>query len=74
MFAALSLVPDIDPLLMVAGLLFASAPMMSVFPILGQRFGLEERCAAALVGCTVLAFFSVSAVLALLRWQGLLPG
>lgn len=74
MFAALSLVPGIDPLLLVAGLLFASAPMMSVFPILGQRFGLEERCAAALVACTVLAFFSISAVLALLRWQGLLPG
>lgn len=74
MFAALSLVPGIDPLLMVAGVLFASAPMLSVFPILGQRFGLEERCAAALVGCTVLAFFSISALLALLRWQGLLPG
>lgn len=74
MFAALSLVPGIDPLLMVAGVLFASAPMLSVFPILGQRFGLEERCAAALVGCTVLAFFSISVLLALLRWQGLLPG
>ena len=74
MFAALSLVPGVDPLLMVAGVLFASAPMMSVFPILGQRFGLEERCAAALVGCTVLAFFSVSALLVLLRWQGMLPG
>lgn len=74
MFAALTLMPGVDPLLTVAGLLFASAPMMSVFPILGQRFGLEERCAASLVGCTVLAFFSVSAVLALLRWQGLLPG
>jgi malonate transporter len=74
MLAALMLVPGVDQLLMVAGLLFASAPMMSVFPILGQRFGLEQRCAAALVGCTVLAFFSVSAVLALLRWQGLLPG
>ena len=73
MFAALSLVPGIDPLLMVAGVLFASAPMLSVFPILGQRFGLEERCAAALVGCTVLAFFSISVLLALLRWQGLLP-
>jgi len=73
MFAALSLVPGVDPLLMVAGVLFASAPMLSVFPILGQRFGLEERCAASLVGCTVLAFFSVSALLALLRWQGLLP-
>lgn len=74
MFAALSLVPGVDPLLMVAGVLFASAPMLSVFPILGQRFGLEERCAAALVGCTVLAFFSISGLLALLRWQGLLPG
>ncbi len=74
MFAALSLVPGIDPLLMVAGVLFASAPMLSVFPILGQRFGLEERCAAALVGCTVLAFFSISGLLALLRWQGMLPG
>jgi len=74
MFAALSLVPGVDPMLMVAGVLFASAPMLSVFPILGQRFGLEERCAAALVGCTVLAFFSISALLALLRWQGLLPG
>lgn len=74
MFAALSLVPGVDPMLMVAGVLFASAPMLSVFPILGQRFGLEERCAAALVGCTVLAFFSISVLLALLRWQGLLPG
>ncbi|VXC82149.1 conserved membrane hypothetical protein [Pseudomonas sp. 8Z] len=74
MFVALSLMPGVDPALMVAGLLFACAPMMSVFPILGQRFGLEERCAAALVACTVLAFISVSAVLALLRWQGLLPG
>jgi malonate transporter and related proteins len=74
MFAALSLVPGVDPMLMVAGVLFASAPMLSVFPILGQRFGLEERCAAALVGCTVLAFFSISGLLALLRWQGLLSG
>lgn len=74
MFAALSLVPGVDPMLMFAGVLFASAPMLSVFPILGQRFGLEERCAAALVGCTVLAFFSISGLLALLRWQGLLPG
>ena len=30
--------------------------------------------AASLVGCTVLAFFSVSILLVLLRWQGLLPG
>ena len=66
--------PTMARVSVVAGLLFASAPMMSVFPILGQRFGLEERCAASLVGCTVLAFFSVSILLVLLRWQGLLPG
>jgi predicted permease len=58
----------LHPLLMVTGVLFASAPMLSVFPILGQRFGLEKRYAAALVGCTVLAFFSFSALLAQLRW------
>lgn len=74
MFAAMSLVPGVDPVLMVAGLLFASAPMMSVFPILGQRFGLEERCAASLVACTALAFFSISVLLVLLRWQGMLSG
>ena len=64
---------DIDPLLMVTGLLFAAAPVMTVYPILGQRYGLEQRCAAALVANMVLAFFSLNALLALLRWQGLLP-
>jgi len=71
---AFLLLPGVEPQLMVAGLLFASAPMMSIYPILGQRFGLEQRCAAALVAATVLAFFSISGLLALLRWQGLLPG
>jgi malonate transporter len=72
LLAAFLLLPGVEPQLMVAGLLFASAPMMSIYPILGQRFGLEQRCAAALVAATVLAFFSISGLLALLRWQGLL--
>lgn len=71
LLAAFLLLPGVEPQLMVAGLLFASAPMMSIYPILGQRFGLEERCAAALVAATVLAFFSISGLLGLLRWQGL---
>ncbi|CAM3953872.1 MULTISPECIES: AEC family transporter [Pseudomonadaceae] len=74
LLVAFLLLPGVEPQLMVAGLLFASAPMMSIYPILGQRFGLEQRCAAALVAATVLAFFSISGLLALLRWQGLLPG
>jgi len=70
LLAAFLLLPGVEPQLMVAGLLFASAPMMSIYPILGQRFGLEERCAAALVAATVLAFFSISGLLALLTLAG----
>ncbi|MFI8481022.1 AEC family transporter [Pseudomonas sp. NPDC078700] len=54
------LLPVEDPALRVAGVLFACAPMMSIYPIVGQRFGLEGRCAAALVGATVLSFVTYS--------------
>lgn len=54
---------DIEPAMMMAGLIMASAPMMSVYPILGQRFGLEGRCAAALVMTTLASFFSISLLL-----------
>lgn len=61
------LLPPTDPMLKVAGVLFASAPMMSIYPILGQRFGQEGRCAAALVACTVLAFGSISLFIGLMH-------
>ncbi|MNP75516.1 hypothetical protein D3C76_1725840 [compost metagenome] len=61
-----ALLPPVDPVLRVAGVLFACSPMMSIYPILGQRFGLEGRCAAALVVCTVLAFVSISGFIGLL--------
>lgn len=69
---AFVLVPDIEPQLKVAGLLFASAPMMSIYPILGLRFGLEERCAAALVAATVLAFVTISTLIGVLGQAGYL--
>lgn len=50
----------VDPLLKVAGVLFACAPMLSIFPIVGQRFGLEARCAATLVATTVCSFMTIS--------------
>ncbi|MDL5601257.1 hypothetical protein QS468_51695 [Bacillus subtilis] len=61
------LLPTTDSMLKVAGVLFASAPMMSIYPILGQRFGQEGRCAAALVACTVLAFGSISLFIGLMH-------
>jgi hypothetical protein len=65
-FASFWLLAPIDPQLLVAGVLFASTPVMSIYPILGQRFGLEGRSAAALVVSTCLAFFSISALVAIL--------
>lgn len=55
-----SFLPVSDPSLRVAGVLFACAPMMSIYPIVGQRFGLQGRCAAALVGATLLSFVTYS--------------
>ena len=55
-----SLLPVSDPVLASAGVLMAAAPMMSIYPILGARYGFEGRCAAGLVGATVLSFLSVS--------------
>jgi len=55
-----TLLPVSDPVLATAGVLMAAAPMMSIYPILGARYGLEGRCAAGLVVATVLSFLSVS--------------
>ncbi|MCQ4259468.1 AEC family transporter [Stutzerimonas stutzeri] len=56
-----TMLPVSDPVLATAGVLMAAAPMMSIYPILGARYGFEGRCAAALVVATVLSFLSVSA-------------
>ncbi|WP_070887020.1 AEC family transporter [Pseudomonas sp. D1-3] len=60
---AFTLVPGIDPVMKAVGVLFACSPMMSIFPILGQRFGLEDRCSATLLVATVLSFFTISVAL-----------
>ena len=45
----LLLVPGIDAPLRSAALVYAAAPMLSIFPVLAQRFGLDKLCAAALL-------------------------
>jgi len=62
-FAMLLLLPPIDPQLRLAAITFASMPMLSIYPILAQKYGQEGLCAAALLAATVTAFFSISAVL-----------
>lgn len=69
--AGLWLVPDIEPPLRSAAVLYAAAPMLSIYPVLAQRFGLDRLCAAALLAATVASFVTISGWLWLLH---ALPG
>lgn len=60
------LFPDLDPGMRKAGLIFAASPLLSIYPIIGMRYGLEDRCSTALLLCTGLSFITVSTVIALI--------
>lgn len=53
--------------LMAAGIILASAPMLTVYPIFGQRFGLGTLCAAALVAATAVSFATMTAAVGMLE-------
>jgi predicted permease len=69
-FALLWLLPPIDPLLRTAAVLFAAMPMLSVYPVLAQKYHHEDFCAAALLATTIASFFSISALIWLMGEQG----
>lgn len=52
-----------DPVLHRAGILIASLPMLSIFPILGQKYGEESWCASGLLVATVSSFATLSFVM-----------
>lgn len=60
-----ALVGGVSPGLAAAGVVLAAAPMMTIYPILGQRFGHEGLCSAALVVATALGFLTMTAVIAM---------
>lgn len=60
------LLPPNEPALRAAAVIFAATPMLSIYPILAQRYGFEEMCAAALLLATVLSFVTISIALWLL--------
>lgn len=66
-FAVLLILPPMDPVLHQAALIIASIPMLSVYPILAQKYGEEEWCAAALLAATVTSFVTISAMLWLIN-------
>ncbi|MBD8532916.1 MULTISPECIES: AEC family transporter [unclassified Massilia] len=57
----------VAPSLLAAGLVMAAVPMLGIYPILAQAYGLAERSAGALLVTTALSFLTLSAALWLLR-------
>ncbi len=71
-YALLWAVPAVDPTLRSAALVLAAVPMLSIYPILAQKYGLEGRCAAVLLGTTVASFLTITGWLWLIG-SGRLP-
>ena len=70
MWAVLTwVVPIDDPALRAAALLTGALPMLGIYTILSQRHGHGTVSAAALLVTTVLSFFTLSAVLFVLKLQ-----
>ncbi len=59
------LMPGLEPEMRRMAIVFAASPMFTTYPIIGQRFGLEEMSAAALLLATTASFFTISIMLAL---------
>lgn len=62
-FLALLILPPMDPILHRAAIILACVPMLSIYPILAQKYGQEEWCAAALLAATVTSFATISVML-----------
>lgn len=62
-FLLLLVLPPLDRDLAIAVVAISSAPIVSIYPIIGQKYGEEGFCAAALLSTTVASFFTISLVL-----------
>jgi predicted permease len=59
--------PTLDRALGMAAVLMAAMPMLSIYPVLAQAYGEEDLSATVLLLATVASFFTLSALLWLLR-------
>lgn len=62
-FVVILALPNMAPQLKTIAIMNACMPMMSIYPILGQKYGKEGICAAALITATALSFFTISGFL-----------
>ncbi len=62
-FLMIVLMPSMGANLSKAAILIASVPMVSIFPIIGSKYGQGPQAASTMLVTTILAFFSISAIL-----------
>ena len=65
-FVTLSLTPGIEPEAFAMGMLFAAVPMLTIYPLLSQAYGLEKMASAALFVTTLAGSVTVAVVMALI--------
>jgi len=66
-FALLWLLPPLDAELRAAAVVYACMPMLSIYPLLAQKYQAESFSAAALLVATVASFATITAWLAVLH-------
>ncbi|MEH6576907.1 MAG: AEC family transporter [Amphritea sp.] len=59
----ISLVPQISKFNAAVALILASMPMFGIFPVIGQKYGVGQACAAVLVPTTIASFISLNIVI-----------
>jgi predicted permease len=64
-FAVSFLMPGLEPEMRKMAIVYAASPMLTVYPIIGHRFGFQEMTSAALLMATTASFFTISIMLAL---------
>ena len=62
-FSVFLFFPLTDPALRQAAIINASMPMATIYALLGQKYGQEGFCSAALVVTTVISFFTITCLL-----------
>jgi len=60
------LAPTLDSKLTISLILFSAAPMITVYPIIGSKFGFATFCSATLLLTTILSCMSLMALLLLI--------
>lgn len=63
----LALLPPLEPALRTAAVVSAAVPMLGIYPVLAQKYGLDGLCAAAQLTATLVSFVTLTTLLWVLR-------